>query len=203
MAMSRLGFLLFGAGQLNPYSGPGKSKLSDVGYADDISAEKRHPPVPVGAGSSRTFRAKCVGCMKCIEACPRKILRPSSSPLHFARPALVFRNGWCRPECNCCAEACPAGAIVVAASAAEKMKKRPNVAVWHPEKCVAATGKDICHSCERHCPVKAITLVKKQGAADEMPLVPSVDAEKCIGCGACEHYCPARPKVAMSVEGRS
>ena len=203
MAVSRRGFLLLGSGQLNPYSGPGKSALAEVSEAEDLSSEKRRPPVPVGAGSWRTFRAKCVGCLKCIGACPRKILRPSSNPLHLARPALVFRDGWCRPECNRCAEACPAGAIAVTTTAAEKLAKHPNIAVWHPERCVAANGKDVCRSCERHCPAKAITLVAQPGAGKDAPKVPQVDAAKCIGCGACEYYCPARPKAAMSVEGRA
>lgn len=203
MAVSRRGFLLLGSGQLNPYSGPGKSALAEVAPAADLSSEKRHPPVPVGAGSLGGFRTKCVGCLKCIPACPRKLLRPSSNPRHFARPELVFGNGWCRPECNRCAEACPAGAIAVTATAAEKLAKHPNIAVWHPERCVAATGKDACHACERHCPAKAVTLVAQAGAAKDAPKVPQVDAAKCMGCGACEHYCPARPKAAMSVEGRA
>jgi formate hydrogenlyase subunit 6/NADH:ubiquinone oxidoreductase subunit I len=31
--------------------------------------------------------------------------------------------------------------------------------------------------------------------------VPAVDANKCIGCGACENLCPARPFSAIYVEG--
>lgn len=89
------------------------------------------------------------------------------------------------------------------AGAEGKLALHPNVAVWHPDRCVAATGKDVCHACERHCPAKAITLVARPGAAEDAPKVPSVDADACIGCGACEHYCPARPRPAMSVEGRN
>ena len=40
--------------------------------------------------------------------------------------------------------------------------------------------------------MKAIALVKN---------IPVVDAVKCIGCGACENLCPARPMPAMTVEG--
>jgi ferredoxin len=28
-----------------------------------------------------------------------------------------------------------------------------------------------------------------------------VDTERCIGCGACEYVCPARPEGAVRVEG--
>ena len=31
--------------------------------------------------------------------------------------------------------------------------------------------------------------------------IPAVDTEKCIGCGACENLCPARPLSAIYVEG--
>ena len=30
---------------------------------------------------------------------------------------------------------------------------------------------------------------------------PIVNEEKCIGCGACENLCPARPYSAIYVEG--
>jgi formate hydrogenlyase subunit 6/NADH:ubiquinone oxidoreductase subunit I len=31
---------------------------------------------------------------------------------------------------------------------------------------------------------------------------PAVNESKCLGCGACEYYCPARPMTAIYVEGR-
>lgn len=31
--------------------------------------------------------------------------------------------------------------------------------------------------------------------------IPVVNTERCIGCGACENLCPARPKSAIYVEG--
>ena len=33
------------------------------------------------------------------------------------------------------------------------------------------------------------------------PRIPTVDDERCIGCGACEHLCPSRPYSAIHVEG--
>ena len=30
---------------------------------------------------------------------------------------------------------------------------------------------------------------------------PAIDTERCIGCGACENLCPARPFSAIYVEG--
>ncbi|KAB5330750.1 4Fe-4S dicluster domain-containing protein, partial [Bacteroides stercoris] len=33
------------------------------------------------------------------------------------------------------------------------------------------------------------------------PQIPVVNTERCIGCGACENLCPARPFSAIYVEG--
>ena len=96
--------IMFAVGDAYVYQ-LGKRTLGDVSHAEDSTAEKRYAPVPVGAGDSAKFRTRCVGCMKCISACPSGILRPSSKAGHFGRPALDFRFGWCRPECNLCAEA--------------------------------------------------------------------------------------------------
>ncbi len=49
-----------------------------------------------------------------------------------------------------------------------------------------------CKGCVRKCPVQAIHLVKG---------FPVVDRDACIGCGACEHVCPARPQPAIAVKG--
>jgi formate hydrogenlyase subunit 6/NADH:ubiquinone oxidoreductase subunit I len=46
--------------------------------------------------------------------------------------------------------------------------------------------------CAAACPAGAITLRGKLG-------VPKLDIEKCIGCGACQAACPARPEKAMTV----
>ena len=34
-----------------------------------------------------------------------------------------------------------------------------------------------------------------------VPMIPVVDEEKCIGCGACENLCPVSPYSAIYVEG--
>lgn len=36
---------------------------------------------------------------------------------------------------------------------------------------------------------------------ENSPLVPAVNTERCIGCGACENLCPVRPFSAIYVEG--
>jgi ferredoxin len=41
-----------------------------------------------------------------------------------------------------------------------------------------------------------------QSADDSASLkIPVVDANRCIGCGACEQLCPSRPYSAIYVDG--
>jgi len=54
---------------------------------------------------------------------------------------------------------------------------------------------------ERHCPSGAISMVRRNPDQEVTLMIPVVDEEKCIGCGACENLCPARPFTAIHVEG--
>jgi len=127
----------------------------------------------------------------CVRNCPERVLRPSPDLSRMPQPEMGFEHGYCRPGCSRCAEVCPAGAIG-RMSREEKLHTHIGRAVWHADRCLAAKDGMLCTACERHCPVKAIRLVKG---------VPVVDAAACIGCGACENLCPARPMPAMTVEG--
>ena len=44
-------------------------------------------------------------------------------------------------------------------------------------------------------------LVASDPDNEESPKIPVVATEKCIGCGAGENLCPARPFSAIYVEG--
>ena len=186
--MTRRDFLEAGA------ASAAAGKLVDGGFAPVSNPgrpDRATPIAPAGAGGLRAFRAKCVGCQLCVKVCPEKVLRPSRSLAHPMIPEMGFDLGYCRPACSRCGEVCPAGAIRQVPME-EKLHTHVGRAVWHPDRCIAALDGVRCSSCERHCPVKAIKLVKG---------VPVVDAMACIGCGACENLCPARPMPAMTVEG--
>lgn len=74
-------------------------------------------------------------------------------------------------------------------------------AVWHQDRCLAATEGVPCDACARHCPAHAIYMVPTVERDPAAPKVPTIDKMKCIGCGACEHLCAARPLPAMVVKG--
>ncbi len=169
-------------------------KTTDGGFAPVSWAERerKNPPVlPAGAGGAARFAATCVGCGLCAAACPSKCLNPSTALGRFGQVELDFRYGWCRQTCVRCGEVCPAGAIA-RIGFADKRTTRVGHAVWRRNLCLRTTEGVECHACEKHCPVKAVSIVGG---------LPVVNREKCIGCGACEHYCPARPRTAMHVQG--
>ena len=116
------------------------------------------------------------------------------------QPEMGFDRGYCRPECTRCGEVCPAGAIR-RMKAEKKRLVHVGRAVWHRDRCLAAQEGVNCNACLWHCPAEAIKLVPMDEANPKSAKVPVVDAEKCLGCGACEHLCPARPMPAMTVEG--
>ena len=74
-------------------------------------------------------------------------------------------------------------------------------AVWIRENCLPAVDGTSCGNCARHCPVGAITMIALKPEDPASPKVPSVNTERCIGCGACENLCPVRPFSAIYVEG--
>lgn len=189
--LTRRMFLASGAGASVAVAA---DKLTDGGFAEVSEPgrpERGRPVVPAGAKGLRAFRVKCVGCQLCVKTCPEKVLRPSFDKRRFLQPEMGFEHGYCRPGCSRCGEVCPAGAIVPVARD-EKLHTHVGYAVWHRDRCLAEIEGLKCSACERHCPVKAIRLVKG---------VPVVDAAACIGCGACENLCPARPMPGMTVEG--
>ena len=95
---------------------------------------------------------------------------------------------------------CPAGAIVKI-DRADKSSIQIGHAVWIKENCVPLTDGVECGNCARHCPVGAIQMISSDSESPDSPKIPVVNAERCIGCGACENLCPARPFSAIYVEG--
>mgnify|MGYP003309138049 CR=1 FL=1 len=153
--------------------------------------------VPAGAWSVEHFAQHCTACQLCVSNCPNGVLRPSNELEHFMQPEMSYEVGHCRPECTRCSSVCPTGAIKPI-TREEKSSIQIGHAVWIADNCVVNRDGVSCGNCARHCPTGAITMVGK-GALS----IPSINAEKCIGCGACEHLCPSRPFSAIYVEGHT
>lgn len=179
-----------------------EKKKVDGGLAqiEDKQAPKRRTPLtPPGSLSAENLQQHCTACQLCVSKCPNDVLRPSTSLEHLMQPTMSYERGYCRPECNTCSEVCPTGAIKPI-TLADKSSTQIGHAVWIRKNCIAITDKVECGNCARHCPSGAIMMIPQAGNEDG-PMIPAVNMMRCIGCGACENVCPARPFSAIYVEG--
>lgn len=156
--------------------------------------------VPPGALSASNMADHCTACQLCVNSCPNQVLRPSDKLETFMQPVMSYEHGFCRSNCNTCSQVCPAGAIRPI-SLEKKVSVQVGHAVWIAANCVVNTDGVSCGNCERHCPNGAIMMVPKDKNNPDSLKIPVVDTERCIGCGACEYVCPARPFSAIYVEG--
>lgn len=162
--------------------------------------ERQTPIVPPGALSIKNLAARCTACQLCVSACPSQVLRPSADLTRLMMPESSFERGYCRPECTRCSSVCPTGAIQPIEKE-EKSSIQVGHAVFIKKNCVALRDDVRCGNCARHCPVGAITMVPSDPSDESSRKIPAVDENRCIGCGACENLCPARPFSAIYVEG--
>jgi polyferredoxin len=180
-----------------------KDKMMDGGLAeiaDKVAPERQTPLTPPGSRSRANFEQHCTGCQLCISECPNEVLRPSSDLWHLMMPVMSYERGYCRPECNRCSQVCPAGAIKPI-STEDKASTQIGHAVFIKKNCVVLRDDVECGNCARHCPTGAIEMVPSDPNDEESAYIPAVNEARCIGCGACENLCPARPHSAIYVEG--
>lgn len=170
--------------------------------ADKKIPRRTTPIVPPGSQGIRHFTGHCTGCQLCVSACTNEVLRPSTGLTTFMQPEVSYERGYCRSECTKCSEVCPTGAIQPI-TVADKSATQIGHAVWIEKNCVVLTDGVACGNCERHCPTGAIMMAEHQPATSEPQMIPIVNIERCIGCGACENLCPARPFSAIYVEGHT
>lgn len=180
-----------------------QEKVVDGGLATIVKkkAPKRETPLkPAGSVSLDNFSSKCTGCQLCVQSCPNDVLRASSKLDTFMQPEMSYELGYCRPSCTTCSEVCPAGAITKV-TPEQKTSIQIGHAVWIGQNCVPLRDGVTCGNCAKHCPSGAITMMHYDPDDESSPKIPIINEERCIGCGACEHVCPARPFSAIFVEG--
>ena len=178
----------------NALSEAKKSEAEILALAYKDRRDHKSPLLPAGAISLNHFMYACTACQLCVAACPSRILSSFDHGYGLFQPELGFERGFCRPECVVCGTVCPTGAIT-RKSIEEKSVIQIGRASVDYERCVVRKDNVPCTACQRNCPTEAISLV-----GEDKLKVPSVNPEKCIGCGACEFFCPARPVAAITVE---
>jgi len=206
---TRRAFLTASATVLATAALKAQEKTTDGGIKELIDKQhpQRHTPIaPPGSVSLRHLQQHCTGCQLCVSECPNGVLRPRGDLMHMMVPESSYERGFCRPECTRCSDVCPAGAILKfdgdsEARKAVKASTKIGTAVWVRANCVPLTDGVSCGLCSRRCPSGAITMVPSDPTDEKSLQIPAVDEERCIGCGACENLCPARPFSAIYVEG--
>ena len=128
--------------------------------------------LPPGAGSEERFANKCLNCNLCVENCPNKIIAKADKD--FSVVHLDYTKGACKKDCAKCGEVCPSGAIK-RLTVEEKQRTRIGMAMIKDNTCIK------CGLCADAGPYGAISFTKGN--------VPTLDATKCIGCGACKNAC--------------
>ncbi|MGN0855489.1 MAG: 4Fe-4S binding protein [Kiritimatiellia bacterium] len=169
-------------------------KTVDGGYAPiSLPGSPARPAtvLPPGALARTAFERVCVACGLCIANCPEKCLKPSMKLATLGQPEMDFRYGYCRTDCTTCSSVCPTVALTKL-TREEKRNTHLGHAIWKKDRCIRTTDGVACTACTRKCPVHAIHIIEG---------FPVVDKTACLGCGACEHVCPARPLPAIFVKG--
>jgi len=181
-----------------------KNDTSDIiitRHLGTVPVDDRGIITPPGSFNIHHFTSKCTACSLCVSACPTGVLQPSFLEYGFLgimQPHMDFTSGFCNYDCIKCTEVCPTGAILPQALEPKK-RIQLGVAKFVIENCIVNTkGKD-CGACSEHCPTKACHMVPYKGTV----VIPEVTENLCIGCGACEHVCPAEPYLAIYIEANA
>ncbi|MGE5893395.1 MAG: 4Fe-4S binding protein, partial [bacterium] len=152
--------------------------------------------------------AKCTGCRKCEQACPKKVIEvlPGSKAVIVACHSRD-KGGDTRKNCSIgciacgmCEKVCPFDAPKVENNLSrinlDKCRvcglcvpKCPTKAIvdFIPSRSKAFIRPEICigcNTCMKVCPVNA--------AAGELKKKHAIDQSKCIGCGICTARCPVQ-----------
>ncbi len=154
-------------------------------------ARAAHILRPPGALPEKEFDSTCIRCGLCVSACPFDILKLASwsDPTHLGTPFFVARQDPCRMCTDIpCARACPTGALDPLLADIRKADMGVAVLVGH-ETCLNYKGMS-CSVCVRVCPIRGEAISLKEVRTERGLLqIPTVDSEKCTGCGSCEKHC--------------
>jgi len=163
-----------------------------------IGTNKRQTISPPGSLGVAHFTDLCTACHLCVASCPSNVLRPSFLEYGMAgmsQPVMDYQIGYCNYDCVICGEVCPTGAIRKLCPDDKKLVQIGK-SKFSKDDCIVVSKKKDCAACSEHCPTKAVhTIPYEEGL-----FLPEVDDEICIGCGACEHVCPATPRKAIHVD---
>lgn len=134
---------------------------------------------PPGAVSEAAFLDACTRCGDCISACPHGAITLAPARLRGAADTPMVdpaKQPCLLCEDTPCITACQPGAL------RPVPRIEMGVASIDTLSCLAHQG-GFCSTCVEHCP--------EPGAIETSGGKPRVVTELCVGCGVCQHVCPA------------
>ncbi len=144
---------------------------------------------PPGAVDEDTFLETCHRCGNCITACPAGAIRQvqSSDSLRSGTPYIDPDLAPCVvcEECACM-KACTSGALKLV----RHWEFNMGLARLNPTYCLL-TFQQHCEVCLQKCPVGSSAIRLNESKQVE------VIEKGCVGCGVCQHHCPAVPKALL------
>ncbi len=150
---------------------------------------------PPGALNEESFRTECIGCDKCVQACPYNSLKSGgiTDGMNMGTPYFEFRDKPCYLcEDMPCIKACPTNALDKNLDSIYSARIGTAV-ITDRKNCLSLNGLR-CEICYRVCPLidKAISLKKSLNKETGKHTIfePIIHSEYCTGCGICEHSCP-------------
>jgi MauM/NapG family ferredoxin protein len=147
---------------------------------------------PPGALPESEFLDTCYRCGNCVEVCPVDAIKPMTRE-DVTRAGTPYIDPDVQPCVVCdeiaCTKACPSGALRTITDRARIAMGLARVDVYL---CVRRHGER-CTTCLDKCPLGEAAIHLSDG--DEI----TVRADGCVGCGVCQHYCPAMPN-AISID---
>ncbi|HUN66585.1 MAG TPA: 4Fe-4S dicluster domain-containing protein [Bacteroidota bacterium] len=164
---------------------------------DSYDAAKSVPVVPPGSQSIARYTSLCTACHLCVSSCPTQVLQPAFLEFGIGgilQPKMDYSISYCNYDCTVCGSVCPTGAIAAMDIASKKLVQIGRASFVRDD-CVVVSKKKDCAACSEHCPTKAVSTVPYEGSL----MIPSLNNDICIGCGACEHACPVTPRKAIYV----
>jgi len=155
------------------------------------------PLRPPGAADGDRFIGLCVRCGSCARVCPSRILHADLGEFgadSFLTPVIRFQDEYCLETCQRCTNVCPSGALRPLSP-----EEKPQAVIGLPrvdmDVCLLGDDRE-CAICCNACPYAAIRLV----FSEETYLnTPTIDPQRCNGCGACQVRCPTTPVKAIVV----
>lgn len=156
---------------------------------------------PPGSVEPVLYNILCSRCGNCIKACPSNIIIHNSDfnkPLSWMTPIISYKSGYCIESCNVCGKVCPTGAIKLFSIEA-KSSLFMGTARINTENCYLSNNME-CIKCREACKYDAVEFLP---GSNVLNMLPSIDNQKCLGCGACEVICPAECIKVFSPEQKS